>query len=72
MTAYVKICSSAYTALLALESMFTMTCTLAIVLCFQNVCLFVSVSARSNVQEGEKKLNKSNLISDTHAAVTLT
>lgn len=32
----------------------------------------VSVSARSNVQEGEKKLNKSNLISDTQAAVTLT
>lgn len=30
------------------------------------------VSARSNVKEGEKKLNKSNLITNTQAAVTLT
>lgn len=71
MTASVKICSSTYTAPLLLDSMFTMTCTLAIVLCFQNVCLFVSVSARSDVQEGEKILNKSNLIRGTQAAVTL-
>lgn len=68
MTAYVKICGS---ALLSLNSMFKMTGTLAIVLCFQKCLPICEVSARSNVKEGEKKLNKSNLITNTQAAVTL-
>lgn len=51
-----------FVASLSLESMFEKTCTFSIVLCFQNVCLFVMLVLHFNVVEGEKKLNNSNLI----------
>lgn len=67
MTAYVKICGS---ALLSLNSMFKMTGTLAVHCPLFSKCLPIcEVSARSNMKEGEKKLNKSNLITNTQAAV---